>query len=130
MYNMRNILIAISLIFIFISCTTTKEIEYKDIYKDRIVSKVDTFTLLQKDSIYINQYQKGDTIYKEKECWKIRYKDRIVLRTDTIIDKQIEYKDKVATKEIIPNWCYKLLWFNLACVIMFVVYLCIKNKIK
>ena len=69
------------------ACTSTKYVEvpvvtYK-VVNDSIVSvKVKVDSVYQRDSIYINQYTYGDTVYRDKIKYIYRYRDK--LRIDTL----------------------------------------------
>lgn len=69
------------------ACTSTKYVEvpvvtYK-VVNDSIVSvKVKVDSIFERDSIYINQYTYGDTVYRDKIKYIYRYRDK--LRIDTL----------------------------------------------
>lgn len=85
------ILIMFLLTFAFISCKSTEYIEVP-IIKKEYIHNIDSIYI--KDSIYINEKQKGDTILIETFKYRDRYKERIdtIYKTDTI------YKPKVITQ--------------------------------
>ena len=58
------------------------------LYKTNV--SVDTFRVL--DSVFVNQYVKGDTIYKEKTSYK--WRDKVSVRVDTL------YKTAIITDSI------------------------------
>lgn len=67
------------------SCSTPRSV-----IVERVVAKTDTLyktnvradTLRILDSVFVNQYTKGDTVYKEKTTW--RWRDKVSIKTDTI----------------------------------------------
>lgn len=67
------------------SCSTPRSVVV-----ERVVTKTDTLyktnvradTLRILDSVFVNQYTKGDTVYKEKTTWK--WRDKVSIKTDTI----------------------------------------------
>ena len=77
--------IIISLLVLFTGCKT---IEYVPVEKvvtqvDSIcVNKVQVDSIFERDSIFINQYIHGDTVYRDKVKYIYRYRDK--LRTDTL----------------------------------------------
>ena len=79
-------IILVSLGFLLLgACTTTKyvEIETEKVVHDSIVSvKQYVDSIYQRDSIYINQYTHGDTVYRDKVKFIYRYRDK--LRIDTL----------------------------------------------
>lgn len=108
------------------SCTPTKHIEYVDREVVRYEKQYihDTTFVDRHDSIYHTVYQKGDTIYDTKYVERTRYKDRIVVKTDTCYKDSIDvkYEEKVVEKEIIPKWCY----YSLVGCLIFIIFAIVK----
>lgn len=81
---MRNLVIILAALLLFAGCKT----------KERVVTVIEnhTDTLWQKqtlhdsihihDSIYVNQYLKGDTVVVEKSVWHTDIRERV--KTDTV----------------------------------------------
>lgn len=73
---------------ILVVLTGCKTIEYVPVEKvitqvDSIyINKVQVDSIFERDSIFVNQYIKGDTVYCDKVSYVYRYRDK--LRTDTI----------------------------------------------
>lgn len=73
------------LLLLLVSC---KRVEYVTV--DKVVEKTDTFKQVKiqrdsihvKDSVFLTEYVKGDTIFRIKEKWYAEYIDR--WHTDTI----------------------------------------------
>lgn len=73
------------LLLVMTSCTTQKPVVL-----ERIINKTDTLyktnykadTFRVQDSIYVESYAVGDTIYKTKNVYK--WRDRVSVKTDTI----------------------------------------------
>lgn len=73
------------LLLVMTSCTTQKPVVL-----ERVINKTDTLyktnykadTFRVHDSIYVESYAVGDTIYKTKNVYKLR--DRVSVKTDTI----------------------------------------------
>lgn len=117
------------LLFILItfqSCATTERIIYKD--KEIVKHRIDSFTIYQRDSVYFNTYIRGDTVFQDRYKEKIKYLDKIVLKTDTLkttdIQKTIEYR------EIIPYWVWWLSGISVLIIVIFLVTLYIKIRFK
>lgn len=94
---MKKIIVAILMVVLFYSCTTTKYIEVpvdrvKIEYRDRTL--IDT--LIRNDSIVIRE--KGDTIFLEK--YKYLYRIKEVRDTVNVTDTITTVKTVEVTKEI------------------------------
>ena len=82
-------------LLVFTSCSAAKPIT-----TERIVYKIDTLykmnvradTLHILDSVFVNQYVKGDTVYKEKTAYK--WRDKVSVRVDTL------YKNALRTDSV------------------------------
>ena len=102
--------IIIAVILVLSSCATKKQIEYVDRevvkYKKEIVH--DTLFQHTHDSVYYTIFQKGDTVYSTKYVEKTRWRDRVVVKSDTVFRDSIhtQIKEKTVEKQIIPKWCY------------------------
>ena len=73
-------------------------------------------TLVDKttDSVFVNVYTKGDTVYFEKSKEKIRYRDRIVETHDTCWRDSVvrEYKEEI--KEVVKYPKTYWLWLGVS----------------
>ena len=102
--------IIITLILVFPSCATKREIQYVDRDVVKYETKIQHDTLINNihDSVYHTVFQKGDTIYDTKYVEKTKYRDRVVVRIDTCYRDSIQtvIKESVKEKQIIPKWCY------------------------
>lgn len=102
------------LVLVFTSCSSAKPIvTERVVYKTDTMYKTkhtaDTFRIL--DSVFVNQYIKGDTVYKEKTAWK--WRDKIVVRVDTIYKasvKQDSVRVPVPVERKLSAWEKTLLW--------------------
>lgn len=99
---MKNLLIITLLAFLFVSCATKKEVQYVD--REIVKMQHDTLVVDVHDSVFHTIYQKGDTIYNTKYVEKTKYKDRIVVKTDTCYLDKVQIRE--VEKKIIPKWCY------------------------
>ena len=74
-----------------------------------IQTKVKNASVVMRDSVYVHEWQKGDTVYMEKVKWMERWRDRLL--TDTLY---ISKRDTVAVKDVVVKevakpmgWCAK-----------------------
>lgn len=111
---MRKI-VYLFIIVLMASCATRTQIEYRDKEVIKYVNSIQRDTLINNlhDSIYMNTYTINDTVYQYKYKEKLVYKDRIVIKNDTIKDIQTEISEKVITKYKVPKWCWYLLGINI-----------------
>lgn len=80
------------------SCTTTKYVPVETVRIDTLrqyTIRIDS--IKQIDSVYVREYMRGDTIYKEKT--KLVYRDRINQQTDTVKETKILTQEKVVEVE-------------------------------
>ena len=83
-----GIVIFVLLSLLFGSCATTKYVPIETIKTDTVYqSKVQHDSVHVRDSIYVKEWQKGDTIFVNRDRWRIEYLSKEV--HDTI------YKSKV-----------------------------------
>lgn len=111
---MRKI-VYLFIIVLMASCATRTQIEYRDREVIKYVNSIQRDTLINNvhDSIFMNTYTINDTVYQYKYKEKLVYKDRIVIKNDTIKDIQTEISEKVITKYKVPKWCWYLLGINI-----------------
>ena len=66
------------------SCTTTKYVEVPKVHTDTLyVSKTQKDSIYLHDSVFVNQWKSGDTIYQTRDRWRTEWRDRLV--TDTVL---------------------------------------------
>ena len=103
-------MVIIAIILVFSSCATKKQIEYVDREVVKYQKEIVHDTLFQHthDSVYYTIFQKGDTVYSTKYVEKTRWRDRVVVKSDTVFRDSIhtQIKEKTVEKQIIPKWCY------------------------
>lgn len=109
----RTIILFIWILFgiiCFTSCATKTKIEYVDreVIKYETIVQHDTLLNDVHDSIHHTIFQKGDTVYNTKYVEHIKWKERIVCKTDTLIQDSVsvQIKENTVEKVKIPKWCY------------------------
>lgn len=121
----RVIILFATILFITSSCATKTKIEYRDRDVNHYITNVVHDTLIDKttDSVYVNVYTKGDTVFKEKYKERTRWRDKIVERHDTCYKDSIVIEYKETTKEVvkIPKIYSLSLWFSIVCIIFAIV---------
>lgn len=120
------IAIFVGVLFILCSCATKTKIKYVDREVVKYQKQVVHDTLMQHthDSIYYTVFQKGDTVYSTKYVEKTKYRDRVVVKTDTCYRDsiQVQIKESIVEKQKIPKWCY----YCLGICVLFVIFAFIK----
>ncbi len=126
---MKGLLYNIVVIFCFVllmsSCATKTKIEYRHRDVNHYITNTIHDTLIDKttDSVYVNVYTKGDTVFKEKYKERTRWRDRIVERHDTCYRDSIVTEYKETTKEVtkVPKFYKYCLWFSIIVVIFAII---------
>ena len=107
-------------LFLICSCATKTKIEYVDREVIKYVTKIQHDTLVHDvhDSVFYAIIQKGDTVFKLKYVYKTEYRDRVVVKVDTVRKDSIEKQVVTETKEVVktkrPWWAWMCLAFTLA----------------
>ena len=121
-----NKLCVLFTVLIFCSCATRTKIEYIDREVVKYQKQVVHDTLINNihDSVYHTVFQRGDTIYDTKYVEKTKYRDRVVVKTDTCYRDsiQVQIKESVVEKQKIPKWCY----YCLVVSVLFIIFALIK----
>lgn len=107
------------------SCATKTKIEYRDRDINHYITNTVHDTLIDKttDSVYVNRYVKGDTMFLEKYKYVTRWRDRVVERHDTCWRDSIVTEIKETTREVvkIPKLYRFSLWISILCIIFAIV---------
>jgi hypothetical protein len=85
---MRNIALLLVICLVAASCRT-KYVPVETVrteYKDRYITNVDTFRLIERDSTYVDRSR--DTVLIER--WKVKYLDRIKERVDSVFIEKVD----------------------------------------
>jgi len=87
---------------------TVPEWHYRDSVRTQYVR--DSVTL--RDSVFVSQYVKGDTVYRDKVRTTCLYKDR--LRVDTVAVVKRDSVPCVVEKKV-TEWKWRTRWYDKAC---------------
>lgn len=106
---LKRLILTLALCIMIVGCKTTyvpierEVVKYDSIYVYSI--KVDSIKEI--DSVYINTYTKGDTIFQDKYKYVYRYKDK--LRIDTMLVERVDsfYIEKPIMIEKQLTWWQK-----------------------
>ena len=76
-------IIACLLITLLAGCKSIKYVPVETVRTDTTyITKQQRDSIMLHDSIYIHEWQKGDTIYRDRDCWHTSWRDR--WRVDTL----------------------------------------------
>ena len=85
-------------------------VEYRDRDVVQYVTQITHDTLVQHthDSVFHTIYAKGDTVYNTKYVERVKWREKAVMRVDTMWRDSLvtQYKEKRVERKIIPRWCY------------------------
>ena len=146
---LKRLTLILALCLIVVGCKTIeyvpveKVVEKEIVKRDSIyITKVKVDSIKEVDSVYVNTYIKGDTIYQDKYKYVYRYKDKV--RVDTLwvfgIDSVVVDSTKTITitKEVEKplTWWQKLkqdiggiaIGVLLAVIVAFFIWLYCKKK--
>jgi hypothetical protein len=114
-------------------CTTTKYVPVETIKTDTVYqSRIERDSVYLHDSVYVKEWQKGDTVFRDRDRWHTKYVEREV--HDTLYQSRV---DSIAVPYPVEKelswWAKKKIEFGELAMIIMAVLLCfvvIKNKIK
>ena len=129
-------LVAVLLLLIALicgGCSTTKYVPVETIKRDTVYqSKIERDSVYLHDSVYIKEWQKGDTIYRDRDRWHTKYVEKEV--HDTLYQSKT---DSIAVPYPVEKeltwWERKKIEFGeLAMVVMagLLCFVVIKSKLK
>jgi hypothetical protein len=101
---------AVVIVLIFTSCKT-KYVTVEKVRTDTTyITKLQRDSIHIHDSIFVNQWQKGDTVYQVRDRWHTEWRDRLLHDTiyKSVVDSvPVPYPvEKEVIKEVTPwyNW--------------------------
>lgn len=125
-YKIALFVSTIVMLNVLTSCSLLKKIEYRDLVVDHYntVTVHDTTKIKEKDSTYHFIRVVNDTVFDTKYVEKTKYRDRVVVKTDTCYRDsiQVQIKESVVEKQKIPKWCY----YCLVVSVLFIIFALIK----
>lgn len=99
-----GLLVAVALLLA--GCKTQRIVEVHDavtIHDTIRLVEVQRDSIYKCDSVFVNQYVQGDTVFRDREKWVTFYKDKVKIDTLVQVRDSIVYKEiKVAEKKS-PN---------------------------
>ena len=104
---MMYVAVSIILVIMLAGCKSVEYIE-KVRTDTTYITKQQRDSIWLHDSLYIHEYQRGDTIYLERTKWVTKYRER--LRVDTFYKAKTDtlIVEKVVEKKTIQSWWQRL----------------------
>ena len=94
-------------------CQSVRYVEVEKVHTDTLyISKMQKDSIYLHDSIFVNQWQSGDTIFQVRDRWRTEWRDRLVMDTvihivtDTIPKPYPVIQEKKVEKEL--NWWQRI----------------------
>lgn len=132
-----SIIVVLILCLFLCGCTTTKYVEVEKVRTDTTyINKFQRDSIHVHDSIFVNQWQKGDTIFQVRDRWHTEYCDRLLHDTlyKIIVDSvPIPYPVEKEVPAKLSSWQKLLIkagYLALAAFIACIIYIIIKIKDK
>ena len=98
------------ILLVLVSCrsvNSVQEVRSSEVQKFRSVD-----TIVMRDSVFISERQKGDTVYLTRTEWRERWRTRI--ERDTVVDVRVEKEVvQLPPQRYVPKfykWC-TIFWF-------------------
>lgn len=106
---MGAFIVALLICALFGSCTTTKYVPVPEYHTDTVrITNHTRDSIYLSDSIYVNDFVRGDTVYKTTDRWHTQWRERIV--HDTIYQSK---RDSIPYPvEVVKEVPAKLTWWQ------------------
>lgn len=96
---MKRLLLIIAAVAMLTSCKHTEYVTVDRLRTDTLYqTKVERDSIVWRDSIFVHEFAKGETIHVETTRWLTRYRDR--LRTDTVYRSKVDSVMKEVVREV------------------------------
>ena len=121
-----------ALIVFFVSCRSVEAVTSDTHNLSLIAHSSHHDTVVLRDSVYVREVQRGDTVYLTRVEWRDRWHTRMV--HDTIHETQ--YIEKIIEKppeKYIPNFykhCTIYFWCAIFCILLYIVLRLTKSKLR
>lgn len=119
-------LIALLLVALALASCRTQD-HFVDVNNMVYQNRVDSVYLYTHDSIYIDRWQAGDTVYITKTVESVKFKDKIVLQRDTSYITKTETQTVIQQK--VPKWCWWCLGILILLFLLFIVRLLYRFRV-
>lgn len=96
---MKRLLLLIAAVAMLTACKHTEYVTVDRLRTDTLYqTKIQRDSVVWRDSVYIREYAKNETIHVETTRWLTRYRDRI--RIDTVYKSKVDSVMKEVVREV------------------------------
>ena len=125
-------IMACILISILTGCKSVQYVPLETVKTDSLyVDRYQHDSIYQRDSVFVNRWTAGDTVYQDKVVWKYVYRDKVkydtvsVLRSDTVrvpypVERRLTKWEQVRLN--VGGWVVALVVITILVVVGWVIY--------
>ena len=118
------------LVSLLTGCTTTKYVEVEKVKTDTVYkSKILKDSVWLHDSVFVKEYTKGDTVFRDRDRWHTKFVEKLI--TDTVYKSRVDSipvpypVEKLVPREL--SWYQKgLMWSGGIAILIVVIFILIK----
>lgn len=120
------------LISILTGCKSVQFVPVETVKTDSVyIDRFQRDSIYQRDSVFVNRWTAGDTVYQDKVVWKYVYRDKVkydtvsVLRSDTVrvpypVERRLTKWEQVRLN--VGGWVVALVVITILVVVGWVIY--------
>lgn len=117
----------IALLLVALALASCKsQSHFTDTTKMVYQNRVDSVYILQHDSIFIDRYTKGDTVFIDRFVEHTKWRDNNVIVHDTTYQTRTETQTIIQKK--VPPWCWWLLGLVILVALIFIIAFILRLK--
>lgn len=125
-------IMACILISILTGCKSVQFVPVETVKTDSVyIDRFQRDSIYQRDSVFVNRWTAGDTVYQDKVVWKYVYRDKVkydtvsVLRSDTVrvpypVERRLTKWEQVRLN--VGGWVVALVVITILVVVGWVIY--------
>lgn len=109
----KSLLTTLLVTTLLLSCTTTKYVAIPECHvRDSLVVRTLHDSVFLRDSVFVSQYVKGDTVYRDRV--RVQYRYKYLTRQDTVL---VERRDSVpyVVERKSTEYKYRTHWYDHLC---------------
>ena len=108
---MKKIIIILTAVAMLASCRTTKYVTVPEHHTDTVLQmKQQRDSVWLHDSVFVHEYTKGDTIFRDRDRWHTHYVERLTV--DTFYQSRVD--SVLMPYEVVREVPKKLTWWQQA----------------